>query len=167
MYTMYVISLSNISIKTKFKQITRVKLKFVQYSQGDYIWFCAWRHVIFSVLSPVPGYCVFLTFGDRPVPIFSDVRFSYLALEQDKNHVRFTGKCMLYSLCQLPPNYPCFSFLKKKFTVYKFSIFYKHTNPNNQPYYYIITFTQYTKIRNYFFDWHEGEITRIVYMIVC
>jgi hypothetical protein len=24
--------------------------------------------------------------------------------------------------------------------------------PNNQPYYYIITFTQYTKIRNYFFD---------------
>jgi hypothetical protein len=30
-----------------------------------------------------------------------------------KNHVRFTGKCMLYSLCQLPtPNSPCFSFLK-------------------------------------------------------
>ena len=46
---------------------------------------------------------------------------------------------MLYSLCQ--------------FTVYKFSIFYKHVNPNNQPYYYIIIFTQYTKIRNYFFDW--------------
>jgi hypothetical protein len=35
--TMYVISLSNISIKTNFKQITRVELKFVQYSQGDYI----------------------------------------------------------------------------------------------------------------------------------
>jgi hypothetical protein len=34
---LYVISLSNISIKTNFKQITRVELKFVQYSQGDYI----------------------------------------------------------------------------------------------------------------------------------
>jgi hypothetical protein len=52
----------------------------------------------------------------------------------------------------------------KQFTVYKFSIFNKHANPNNQPYYYIITFTQYTK---HFFDWHEGEITHIVYMIVC
>jgi hypothetical protein len=27
-------------------------------------------------------------------------------------NVRFTGKCMLYSLCQLPPYSPCFSFLK-------------------------------------------------------
>ena len=36
-HTMYVISLSNISIKTNFKQLTRVELKFVQYSQGDYI----------------------------------------------------------------------------------------------------------------------------------
>jgi hypothetical protein len=53
----------------------------------------------------------------RPVPIFSDVRFSYLALVQDKkNHVRFTGKCMLYSLCHLPPNSPCFSFLNKQLT---------------------------------------------------
>jgi hypothetical protein len=40
-------------------------------------------------------------------------------------------------------------------------------NLNNQPYYYIITFTQYTKIRNYYFDWHEGEITHIVYMMRC
>jgi type VI protein secretion system component Hcp len=55
-----------------------------------------------------------------------------------------------------------FPFQNKQFTVYKFSIFYKHANPNNQPYYYI-TFTQYTKN---FFDWHEGEITPIVYMIV-
>jgi hypothetical protein len=48
----------------------------------------------------------FSHFWDRPVPIFSDVRFSYLALVQDKkNHVRFTGKCMLYSLCQLPPQF--------------------------------------------------------------
>ena len=39
-YTMYVISLSNISIKTNFKQITscRNKInKFVQYSEGVYI----------------------------------------------------------------------------------------------------------------------------------
>ena len=36
-HTMYAISLSNISIKTNFKQITSVELKCVQYSQGDYI----------------------------------------------------------------------------------------------------------------------------------
>jgi hypothetical protein len=36
-HTMYVISLSNISIKTNFKQIARVELKCVQYSEGDYI----------------------------------------------------------------------------------------------------------------------------------
>jgi hypothetical protein len=36
-HTMYVISLSKISIKTNFKQITRVELKCVHYSQGDYI----------------------------------------------------------------------------------------------------------------------------------
>ena len=36
-HTMHVISLSNISIKTNFKQIARVELKCVQYSEGDYI----------------------------------------------------------------------------------------------------------------------------------
>jgi hypothetical protein len=36
-HTMYVIRSSNISIKTNFKQITRAKLKFVQYSKEDYI----------------------------------------------------------------------------------------------------------------------------------
>ena len=36
-HTMYVISLSNISIKRNFKQIARVELKCVQYSEGDYI----------------------------------------------------------------------------------------------------------------------------------
>ena len=36
-HTMYVISLSNISIKTNFKQIARVELKCVQYSEGHYI----------------------------------------------------------------------------------------------------------------------------------
>ena len=57
-HTMYVISLSNISIKGNFKQIARVELKCVQYSEGDYILTCIWRHVIFSVHSPTPGYCV-------------------------------------------------------------------------------------------------------------
>ena len=36
-HTMYVISLSNISIKTNFKQIARVELKCIQYSEGDFI----------------------------------------------------------------------------------------------------------------------------------
>jgi hypothetical protein len=54
--TTYVISLSNISIKMNFKQITRVELKFVQYSQGDYI-LCMTSHY-FSVHSPMSGYCV-------------------------------------------------------------------------------------------------------------
>jgi hypothetical protein len=36
-HTMYVISLSNISIKTNFNQIASVELKCVQYSEGDYI----------------------------------------------------------------------------------------------------------------------------------
>ena len=45
---------------------------------------------------------LFSRFWDRPVPIFSDLRLSYLVLVQGKkNHVRFTGKCMLYSSCQL------------------------------------------------------------------
>ena len=36
-HTMYVISLSNISMKTNSKQIARVELKCVQYSEGDHI----------------------------------------------------------------------------------------------------------------------------------
>ena len=36
-HTMYVKSLSNISIKTNFKQITRVKAKCMQYSEEEYI----------------------------------------------------------------------------------------------------------------------------------
>jgi hypothetical protein len=36
-HTMYVIRLSNISIKTNFKQIARVESKCVHYSEGDYI----------------------------------------------------------------------------------------------------------------------------------
>jgi hypothetical protein len=43
-HTTYVISLSIISIKTNFKQIIRFKLKFVQYSQGDYILWMTLRY---------------------------------------------------------------------------------------------------------------------------
>jgi hypothetical protein len=56
-HTMYVISLSNISIKTNFKQITRVKVKFIQYSEGDYISCMTSRY--FVVHSTMPRYCVF------------------------------------------------------------------------------------------------------------
>jgi hypothetical protein len=49
-HNMYVISLSKISIKTNFKQIARVELKCVQYSEETT--FFVWRHVIFSVHSP-------------------------------------------------------------------------------------------------------------------
>jgi hypothetical protein len=56
-HTMYVISLSNISIKTNFKQITRVELKFAQYSQGDYI-LCMTSRCFFFAHSPMSGYCV-------------------------------------------------------------------------------------------------------------
>jgi hypothetical protein len=41
-------SLSNISIKTNFKQITRVELKCVHYSQGDYILRMTSRYVFRS-----------------------------------------------------------------------------------------------------------------------
>jgi hypothetical protein len=45
--TMYVISLSNISIKTNFKQIARVEIRLTNLhnTQGETT-FCAWRHVI-------------------------------------------------------------------------------------------------------------------------
>ena len=54
--SMYVISVSNISIKTNFKQIARVELKCIQYSEGDYILCMTSRY--FSVHSPTSGYCV-------------------------------------------------------------------------------------------------------------
>ena len=43
-HTIYVINLSNISIKTNFKQIARVELKCVQYSEGDYILYMTSRY---------------------------------------------------------------------------------------------------------------------------
>jgi hypothetical protein len=52
-------------------------------------------------------------FWDRPVPIFSDVRFSYLALVQDKKIMCVlpaNACCTVYVNC--PPNSPCYSFLK-------------------------------------------------------
>jgi len=46
-HTMYVIILSNIAIKTNFKQITRVELKLSNFNNTlREITFCAWRHVI-------------------------------------------------------------------------------------------------------------------------
>jgi hypothetical protein len=51
-HTMYVINLSNISIKRNFKQIARVELKCVQYSEENYIlcmtsryFFCSFTNV--------------------------------------------------------------------------------------------------------------------------
>ena len=46
-HTMYVICLSNISLKTNFKQIKRVELKITNlYNTLRETTFCAWRHVI-------------------------------------------------------------------------------------------------------------------------
>ena len=53
---MYVIRLSNISIKANFKQITRIELKFVQYSQGDYI-LCMTSHYFFCSFTNVRLLC--------------------------------------------------------------------------------------------------------------
>ena len=83
----------------------------------------------------------------------------YFALVQDKIITRILPEnacCTVHDNCPPPTNpHPiihAFPFLNKQFTVYKFSIFYKHSNPNNQPYYYIITFTQYTKILLFLID---------------
>jgi hypothetical protein len=51
-----VISLSNISIKTNFKQIARVELKCVQYSEGDYI-LCMTSHYFFHSFTNVRLLC--------------------------------------------------------------------------------------------------------------
>ena len=55
-YVPYVISLSNISIKTNFKQIARVELKCVQYSEGDYI-LCMLSHYFFRSVTNVRLLC--------------------------------------------------------------------------------------------------------------
>jgi hypothetical protein len=55
-HTMYVISLSNISIKTNFKQIARVELKCVQYPEGDYI-FCMTSRYSFHSFTNVRLLC--------------------------------------------------------------------------------------------------------------
>jgi hypothetical protein len=54
-------SLSNVSIKTNFQPITRVELKSVQYSQGDYIlcmtsryFFRSFTNASYCVLSHIP-----------------------------------------------------------------------------------------------------------------
>ena len=58
----------------------------------------------------------FLTFETDQFLFFFLAMWDFLILHQCKTKkitcVLFNGKCMLYSLCQLPPNSPCFSFLK-------------------------------------------------------
>jgi hypothetical protein len=40
----------------------------------------------------------------RDIIIYPHIKFWwYRTMLRQKNHVRFTGKCMLYSLCQLAP----------------------------------------------------------------
>jgi hypothetical protein len=67
-HTMYVINLSNISIKGNFKQIARVELKCVQYSEGDYI---LWRYNITMT---------FMTFNSRKKVIAVPSLYSVLAV---------------------------------------------------------------------------------------
>ena len=55
-HTIFVISLSNSSMKTNIKQITRVELNLFNTLMETT--FCEWRHVIFSVHSTMLRYCV-------------------------------------------------------------------------------------------------------------
>jgi hypothetical protein len=55
-HTMYVISLSNISIKTNFTQIARVELKCIHYSEGDYI-LCMTSRYLFRSFTNVRLLC--------------------------------------------------------------------------------------------------------------
>ena len=60
------------------------------------LWFFPY-HIPYQPETPISH------FRDRPVPIFSDARFSYLALVQDKKSRACYRQSMLYSLYQLPP----------------------------------------------------------------
>jgi hypothetical protein len=75
-------------------------------------WFPTLKNFYLSPFSKWPPQS-FSHFWDRPVPIFTDVRFSYVALVQDKKVtcVLPANACCTVG-CQLPPNSPCFSFLK-------------------------------------------------------
>jgi hypothetical protein len=59
-HTMYVISLFYISIKTNFKQIARVELKCVHYSEGDYI-LCMTSRYFFRSFTNVRLLCFGIT----------------------------------------------------------------------------------------------------------
>jgi hypothetical protein len=82
----------------------------------SYIWRLAIEtHLRISVMldSLSFTYISFSHFWDRPVPIFSNVRFSYLALVQDKKIMCVllaNACCTVYVNCL--PNSPSFSFLK-------------------------------------------------------
>jgi hypothetical protein len=61
-------------------------------------------HIIFSLLRQTSSYFY-----------WCEIFLSCTSTRQ-KNHVRFTGKCMLYSLCQLPPPNSHFSLLSAVFS---------------------------------------------------
>ena len=78
-HTMYVISLSNISLKTNLKQITRVELRLTNF----YITLretksCAWRHVS-CCHSPKSRHC-WITFS-----VITIVRQCFIFLNMDRN----------------------------------------------------------------------------------
>jgi hypothetical protein len=62
-------------------------------------------------------------------------------VQDKKSRAFYRQKHAVQFMSTAPLILHAFPFKNKQFTVYKFSIFYKHANPNNQPYYYIITFT--------------------------
>ena len=82
------------------------------------IW--CWKvSVLYCILSGMSNQTPFSHFWDRPVPIFSDVRFSYLALVQDKKItcvLPANACCTVYVNC--PPNSPGFSFFKINNSLY-------------------------------------------------
>ena len=71
------------------------------------LWFFPY-HIPYQPETPISH------FRDRPVPIFSDARFSYLALVQDKKITCvLPAKHAVQFMSTAPhPNSPCFSFLK-------------------------------------------------------
>ena len=99
----------------------------------------------------------FSHFWDRPVPIFSDVRFSYFALVQDKtNHVRFTGKCMLYSLCQRFPFLALLPVLDNRFLhTFLGKTGWSSTSNRN-----FMSFREWSAAKRHTNFYHERKITR-------
>jgi hypothetical protein len=68
---MYVISLSNISIKTNFDQITTVKVKCIQYSEGDYIACMTSRYFVVHATCGNTTYCSRHFVSERRLSVIS------------------------------------------------------------------------------------------------